>query len=174
MTREEISGGREPRRWIRPAGFLVVLALVAGVVADRLVTDHERGALRRCVAEAESDLDDLAYRTAGVEIYISSTVDRPDVSPAVRRSLKGIVQETVLRGLPPLQRDETRCRSVRTWHGAAQAGRRAYLAYLELRLGQIQRASKDIDALHVTDPDVVEARARARQALADLGVRLSP
>ncbi|MFN2538165.1 MAG: hypothetical protein ABR549_08435 [Mycobacteriales bacterium] len=174
MTLEEISGGREPRRWLRPGAVVLVLALVAGFAADRLVRDHERRALRRCVVEAESDLDDLAYRTAGLEVYLASAVDRPDIAPSVRSSLKGIVQETVLRGLPPLQRDQTRCTSVRVWHQAARDARRYYVAYLDLRVSQIVRAVKDIDELHVVVPDLLAARARARAALAEVDVRLSP
>lgn len=174
MTPEEITGGREPRRWLRPVGVLVAVALVVGFVADRLVRDNERDALRRCVVEAEADFDDLAYRTAGLEIYIASAVDRPDVSPAVRASLRGIVQETVLRGLPPLYRDQVRCMSVRAWHPVMKAGRDAYLGYLEERLAQVRRAVEDIDALHVRLPEVTSARARARAALSHAGVPLAP
>jgi hypothetical protein len=174
VTAEEISGGREPRRWIRPAGVVLVLLLVAGFGADRLVRDHERRSLRSCVVAAESDLDDLAYRTAGLEIYIASAVDRPDAIPSVRRSLRGIVQESVLRGLPPLQRDQARCLAVRAWHSGAKAGRREYLSYLDLRVRQVLRAVENIDEWHVVVPEIVTARARARAALASVGVSLSP
>ena len=174
MTREEITGGREPRRWIRPLAALALLVVITAVVGDRLVRRHERQSLRHCVVHAELDLDDLSFRIAGLEIYIASAVDRPDIAPSVRRSLRGIVQESVLRGLPPLQRDQSRCEAVRAWHSASKDGRGAYLAYLELRMQQLQRAEEDIDALHVVVPELASARATARTALAAVGVSLTP
>ena len=174
MTLDEVSGGREPRRWFRPLGIAVVVLVALGVGADRLARHAESGALRSCVVTAESDLDDLAYRTAGLEVYIASAVDRPDVAPAVRRSLRGIVQETVLRGLPPLQRDQARCGAVRAWHGSVRTARRDYLAYLDLRVDQVQRAVEDLDALHEVVPALAPARAKARVALGRAGVALSP
>jgi hypothetical protein len=174
VTAEELSGGREPRRWLRPAAAVALLLVLLGYGADRLVSDHERRALRDCVTEAESELDDLSYRTAGLEVYIASAVDRPDIPASVRSSLRRIVQETVLRGLPPLQRDQARCLSVRAWHHAARIGRREYISYLELRVSQVVLAVQDIDELHVVLPAVVAARGRARRALADVGVPLSP
>jgi hypothetical protein len=152
----------------------VVVLVAVGFGIDRFASWRERSALRACVVEAESDLDDLSYRTAGLEVYIASAVDRPDVAPSVRRSLRGIVQETVLRGLPPLERDESRCEAVRAWHGAARRARADYLAYLTLRLDQLQRAVADLEALHVDVPALPPARARARVSLADVGVTLSP
>ncbi len=177
MTLDEIGGGREPRRWSRWPRWVaaaVVVLVVVGYGVDQYARWRERSDLRACVAEAESDLDDLAYRTAGLEVYIASAVDRPDVAPSVRRSLRGIVQETVLRGLPPLTRDQSRCRAVRAWHGPARRARRDYLAYLSLRVDQVQRAVADLDALHVVVPAMAPARAQARASLAEVGVTLSP
>jgi len=174
VTADELSGGREPRRWVRPVAALVVLLVLAGFGTDRYLRSRERLALRSCVTQAESDLDDLAYRTAGLEVYIASAVDRPDIAPSVRASLRGIVQETVLRGLPPLERDQARCAGLHTYHAAARAARRDYRAYLDQRVDQIQRAVEDIDALHVVLPGLDAARARARASLAEAGVTLSP
>lgn len=174
MTAEEISGGREPRRWVRPVVAVLLVVLIAVIAGDQLLRRHERQALQRCVTAAESDLDDLTYRTAGLEVYIASAVDRPDIPSSVRRSLRGIVQETLLRGVPPLQRDQRRCSSTRTWHQAATAGRRAYLAYLDLRVQQVLRAVENLDALHVVVPEIAPARDRARSELAKAGVTLSP
>jgi hypothetical protein len=153
---------------------LVVVVLAVAFAGDRLLRDHESRALRDCVLEAESDLDDLSYRTAGIEVYIASTVYRPDIPASLRDSLKGLVEETVLRGLPPLQRDQVRCESVRAWHRRAKTGREDYLAYFDLRMQQLSRAVEDIHALHVEVVGLADARARARAALAPLGVRLSP
>ena len=176
MTLDEVRGGsaREPRRWVRAVGVLVVVALLVGVAADRWLRSQERSALKTCVVRAEADLDDMAYRTAGLEVYISSAVDRPDIAPSVRRSLRGIVQETVLRGLPALQRDQRRCTSVSVRHGAARTARRDYLAYLSTRLDQLDRAVVDLDALHEVVPGLDARRDRARASLARVGVRLSP
>ena len=175
MTTDEVSGGgREPRRWVRPVAVVLALVVLTGYAADRYVRSRERSGLRGCVTEAEADLDDLAYRTAGLEVYIASAVDRPDVAPSVRRSLRGIVQETVLRGLPTLERDQLRCERARAWHPAARVARRDYRAYLDLRVDQVQRAVADLDALHEELPAVATARAKARTSLADVGVVLSP
>ena len=174
MTLDEIGGGREPRRWSRWVAAGVVALLVAGYGVDRFAAWRERTALRACVVEAESDLDDLAFRTAGLEVYIASAVDRPDVAPSVRRSLRGIVQETVLRGLPALGRDQSRCQAVRTYHGKAERARVDYLAYLSLRVDQLERAVADLDALHVDVPALAPARAKARASLDDVGVTFSP
>ncbi|MCU1601905.1 MAG: hypothetical protein JWO22_2614 [Frankiales bacterium] len=174
MTAEELSGGREPRRWVPRVIAAVVVLLVAAYTGDRLVRRHERTVLRACVVAAESDLDDVSFRTAGLETYIASAVDRPDIDPAVRKSLRGIVQETILRGLPPLQRDQARCLAVHAWHGPVRSARRDYLAYLDLRLDQVQRAVADLDAWHVLPPEIPAARAVARVSLAAAGVPLSP
>jgi hypothetical protein len=174
VTRDEISGGREPRRWLGPVIAVTTVVAVLALLLDRAVDGRETSSLRRCVAAAEADLNDIAFRTAGVEQYVGSRVNSPDVPLTVRSSLTGIVEETVLRGLPALRRDRAGCADGPGWHPAARAARRDYLGYLDLRLGQLALAAQDIDALHTRRPDVQLARERARLSLARLGVRIRP
>ena len=174
MIPEEISSGREPRRWPGVVIALTAVVVVLVLLLDRIVDDRERSSLRRCVSAAEADLDDLAFRTAGVEVYVGSRVNSPDVPQVVRASLEGIVEETVLRGLPALRRDRAGCVRMTGWHPAARTARRDYLAYLDLRMGQLSLAAQDIDALHARRPDIQQARSLAVRSLARLGVTISP
>ena len=174
MTGDELSGGREPRPRLRAAALVGALAVAAAFAGERVVDHQERGALRRCVAASEADVADVTRRAAGVEQYVSPALNRPDVAPAVRDSLRSIVQLTVLRGLPSLRRDRDRCGAVGGWHPRVREGRRAYLGYLDLEVRQLTLAAHDLDALHGNAAAIGSARAQARHRLAAVKLTLSP
>ena len=83
MTPEEISGGREPRRWVGPTALVLAVLVGLALLANDLVRRSERSALRTCVTTAESDLDDLAYGDDAEGVFDEAVGQFGDVDEAV-------------------------------------------------------------------------------------------
>ncbi len=146
---------------------LVVLAVLGDGAARR----HETGQLFDRVAAAQASLTYADRRLAGLVAYTSPQLSSPDAPPAVRQSLRAVLQDEAADRLPPLatRRDAVAGVRLLPWHGEERQARDDYLAYLDLRQQALREAAADLDVLYQRRPKTTRARERAWAALRRLG-----
>lgn len=157
---------RAPRAvpWRLLAVLAVLVVLLVG--ADRLQHRREADALLERATAGQAAVRYADGRVRSTLTYAGPSLDRPDVSPAVRSSLERVVSDEATGQLAAVRarRDAAAGVGVLPWHRDLVAAQAAYVDYLDVRLRYLSAVGADLDALYVPHPELGQALARARDA----------
>ncbi|MDQ1687663.1 MAG: hypothetical protein QOK42_638 [Frankiaceae bacterium] len=172
MTVDRIASGtgrraRPPRRRLPVVVVLALVALGSAVALDRAQSHREDTALLRCVEHAQLQVSHALGVVGAVAQYSSPQLSSPQVTLAVRRSLRALVQQSAGQGVEPVEQQRAACArtSLRPWHRAQQRARAAYLAYLDGEREALAALARDFNAYGVSDAARSQRKAAARTAL---------
>ena len=150
------------------AALLLIAVLLAGAAADRWQREREVDQLLARAGAAQGTISYADQRIAGTLSYVSPQIRQPSAPARVRASLRAIVQEEAAGQLSALKADRTAMAEtwIIRWHDEQRTARRAYVDYLDARLGYFEAVAGDLAELSVPRPELAARHEAARSALA--------
>lgn len=160
---ERSPAGPVRRRLVAAA---LVLVALAGLAMDRSVRQAEFEAL---LAQATAGQAAIAYadRRLGATVqYASPVLGSAQTSPAVRKSLQGLVQREAAEQAAVLRRLRDATEALRTWpwHERQRRAQQAYAFHLDARVAYLEAVAADFHVLYGRPPELALRQTAAARA----------
>jgi hypothetical protein len=146
---------------------LVVLALAGLYLTDQHSRNREFGALIGQVQQSQSTIGYADRRIEAMVAYTSPQLLSATAPERVRASLRRLVQQTADQQIASIQARRAAVARLKMarWHPSQRSAQRAYLAYLDYRIGYLRAIAKNVRTLYQPQPEDARRLDAARQAL---------
>ena len=144
MEQLEYGVARQRRPWLVPVILLTVCLIGAAAWwGDRAWRDHGAEQVAAGVEDASLAVDSGSRRLAAIIDYVRPATSRPDLDPATRVSLTGLVGDARADAITRARQARASLASVRLapWHDESRQRRDAALAEIDARISELQSSA---------------------------------